>query len=46
MFNLLRLLFSKRGFKCRVVPPGAVYASKCGSRQLVLVIDLDELDNA
>ncbi len=44
MLDLLKLLFSKKGFSCRVLPPGAVWASKSKGRQLVVIIDLDELD--
>lgn len=44
MFELIKLLFSKKGFSCRVLPPGAVFASKFTKRQLVIIIDLDEVD--
>ena len=44
MLELIKLLFSKKGFSCRVLPPGSVYASKTDKRQLVVIIDLDEID--
>ena len=44
MLELLKLMFSKKGFSCRVLPPGTVYASKFTKRQLVIIIDLDEID--
>lgn len=43
MLELIKLLFSKKGFNCRVLPPGSVYASKTTKRQLVVIIDLDEV---
>mgnify|MGYP005722334833 CR=1 FL=1 len=43
MVELLKLLFSKKGFSCRVLPPGSVYASKVPNKQLVVIIDLDSL---
>ena len=42
MLDLLRLLFTKKGFTCRVLTPGSVYASKVERRQVVVIIDLDE----
>ena len=44
MLELVKLLFSKKGFSCRVLPPGSVFASKFTKRQLVVIIDLDECD--
>lgn len=44
MLELFKLMFSKTGFNCRVLPPGAVFASKIGRRQLVIIIDLDQND--
>lgn len=44
MLELIKLMFSKKGFSCRVLPPGTVYASKFTKRQLVIIIDLDEID--
>ena len=43
MLEVLKLLFSKKGFTCRVLPPGSVFASKTTGRQLVVIIDLDEV---
>lgn len=43
MIELIKLLFSKKGFNCRVLPPGSVYASRTEKRQLVIIIDLDEV---
>lgn len=43
MFDLLKLLFSKKGFSCRVLPPGAAYASRTDKRQVVIIIDLEQL---
>ena len=42
MLELLKLLVSKKGFSCRVLPPGSVFASKFTKRQLVVIIDLDD----
>lgn len=44
MLELIKLLFSKKGFTCRILPPGSVYASRTEKRQLVIIIDLDEID--
>lgn len=44
MLDLLKLIFTKKAFSCKVLPPGSVYASKFNSRQLVVIIDLDELE--
>lgn len=44
MLELIKLMFSKKGFSCRVLPPGSVFASKFTKRQLVIIIDLDEID--
>ncbi len=44
MFELLKLMLSRKGFSCKVLPPGAVFASKFTKRQLVIIIDLDEVD--
>ena len=43
MLELIKLMFSKKGFSCRVLPPGSVFASKFTKRQLVIIIDLDEI---
>lgn len=43
MIELIKLLFSKKGFTCRVLPPGAVFASKTEGRHLVILIDLDQV---
>lgn len=42
MLDLIKLLFSKKGFTCRVLPPGSVFASKISKRQLVIIVDLDD----
>lgn len=44
MLDLIKLLFSKKGFTCKVLPPGSVYASNFTKRQIVIIIDLDEID--
>lgn len=46
MWELIKLLLSKNGFCCRVLPPGSIYASKVERRQLVVIIDLDECGDA
>jgi len=43
VLSLLKLMFHRKGFTCRVLPPGSVYASKVKGRQLVILIDLDEV---
>ncbi len=42
MLDLIRFLFWKKGFTCRVLMPGAVYASRTDKRQIVVIIDLDQ----
>lgn len=43
MFELLKLILSKRGFTCRVMMPGQVIAYPVkGKRQLMVIVDLDE----
>ena len=43
MLELLKLMFSKKGFTCRVLPPGSVFASPVTKKQLVVIIDLEEI---
>ena len=43
MLDLIKLMFSKKGFTCRVLTPGSVYASRVEKRQLVIIVDLDEI---
>lgn len=44
MLELVRLLFAKKGFTCRVLPPGSVFASPINNKKLIIIIDLDEND--
>ena len=44
LFLMLRIMLGRRGFKCRVLPPGAVFASKLDHKTLTILIDLEELD--
>lgn len=44
MLDLLKLLFAKKGFTCRVLPPGSVFASPVNKKKLIIIIDLDEVD--
>ncbi len=43
MIEILKLLFAKKGFTCRVLPPGSVFASPVTKKQLVIIIDLDSI---
>lgn len=44
MLELLKLLFTKKGFTCRVLLPGSVFASPINKKKLIIIIDLDEAD--
>ena len=44
MLDLIKLLFAKKGFTCRVLPPGSVFASPVNNKKLIIIIDLDEAD--
>ena len=42
MLALLKLIFFHKGFTCRVLPPGTVFASKLDKKTLTILIDMDE----
>ena len=42
----MKLLWSKKAFTCKVLPPGTVYASKLDEKALVVIIDLGECSDA
>ena len=44
MYELLRLIFFKKGFTCRVLPPGTVFATKLDRKTLTILIDLEQGD--
>ena len=44
MLDLIKLLFAKKGFTCRVLPPGTVFATKLDRKTLTILIDLEQGD--
>lgn len=42
MYELLKLIFFKKGFTARVLPPGTVFATKLDRKTLTILIDLEQ----